>query len=149
MRYRFIDAVLAVDAHGAGTIRTAKAFPHSEDYLDGTFRPAGEVPASLVLEAMAAAGSLLLAVRARWRSHGVLLKIAQARCSRPVVAGDRLVVEATIRGLQDGEGGSVPEPAPGIARVGARGVVEGALVAEADFLFLAVPMQWSFVPRHH
>jgi hypothetical protein len=31
MRYRFADRILEIDAHGAGTISTAKAFPRSEE----------------------------------------------------------------------------------------------------------------------
>ncbi len=148
MRYRFIDAIVAVDAHGAGTIRTAKAFARSEEYLEGTFRRAGEVPASLVLESMAAAGSLLLAVRSRWRAHGVLLKVARAGFFRAAGAGDRLTIDAAIRDLQGDWDGEPSAPGFGMAQVAATAAVGGARVAEADFLFVGVPMRWSFGRRH-
>jgi 3-hydroxymyristoyl/3-hydroxydecanoyl-(acyl carrier protein) dehydratase len=149
MRYRFIDRVLAVDAQGPGTIRTSKVFPWSEDYLEGTFRRAGEVPSSLVLEALAAAGSLLLAVRTRWRAHGVLLKVARAEFRRPVSAGDPLIVEVAIRGLQGdcGAEATSTEPEAGMAQLTARGVVGQTAVVAADMLFLCVPMAWSFGPE--
>jgi hypothetical protein len=148
MRYRFIDRVLAVDARGAGTIRTSKVFPWSEDYLEGTFRRAGEVPASLVLEALAAAGSLLLAVRTGWRAHGVLLKVARAEFPRPVSAGDPLTVDVGIRGVQGDCGAEGwAEPGTGMAQLRAEGRVGEAVVVAADLLFLCVPMAWSFGPE--
>ncbi len=143
MRYRFIDRVLAVDAHGAGTIRTSKAFARSEEYLEGTFRRAGEVPASLVLEAMAAAASLLLAVRSRYRTHGVLLKVARAEFAPPPSAGERLTIEAAIRAVQDARDASEP----GMAEITATCRTEERTVGSAELLFLCVPMAWSFGPE--
>jgi 3-hydroxymyristoyl/3-hydroxydecanoyl-(acyl carrier protein) dehydratase len=147
MRYRFIDRILAVDA-AAGTIRTCKVFPRSEDYLDGTFRREGEVPVSLVLEALAAAGSLLLAIRGGYHAHGVLLKIGRAAFPRRVRGGDRLTVEAGIRAVQALGNGEADRPGTEMAELAARGRVDDVLVVEAEFLFLCVPMAWSFGPGH-
>jgi len=38
MRSLFIDRILEIDAHGGGTIPISRAFPRSEEYVDGTFR---------------------------------------------------------------------------------------------------------------
>jgi hypothetical protein len=85
MRYRFVDRILEIDAHGVGTITTSKAFARSEEFFDGTFRRHDEVPTSLVLEAMAAAGSFLLTVKSRYQVHALLLKVNRA-AFRPVLA---------------------------------------------------------------
>jgi 3-hydroxymyristoyl/3-hydroxydecanoyl-(acyl carrier protein) dehydratase len=147
MRYRFIDRVLSVDP-GAGTIRTCKLFPRSEDYLDGTFRLDAEVPPSLVLEALAAAGALLLAIRTRYDGHGILLKVPRAVFPRTVRGGDRMTVEAEIGELQGVGGGGAATQGPGMAQMCARARVEDALVAEADLLFLCVSGAWSLGPGH-
>jgi 3-hydroxymyristoyl/3-hydroxydecanoyl-(acyl carrier protein) dehydratase len=144
VRYRFLDRILAHDARGAGTLRACKLFPASEDYFDGTFRSAREVPASLVLETMATAGSLLLAVRSEFLAHGILLKVARARFAHGVRSGDRLVVEAALTATQDVGGGEPGAPGAGMASVEVRARVEAAPVAEAELLFLSVPMVWSF-----
>ncbi len=147
MRYRFIDRLLAVDAHGVGTIRASKLFPRSEDYYDGTFRAEGEVPSSLLLEAMATTGSLLLAIRDRWETHGVLLKVNQAAFARRVLAGDRVIVEGAVGAIQSRAGGEDGANFA-VAQVLLHCHVEETAVAEADLLFLCVPMAWSFGARH-
>ncbi len=148
MRYRFIDSVLAMDSRGAGTIRACKLYPRSEDYYDGTFRPDGEVPASLVLEAMATTGSLLLASRDRYKTHGVLLKVIRAAFPGRVLAGDRLVVEGSLVAVQAAGSGEAAAADFGVAQVALQSLVEETRVAEADLLFLCVPMVWSFGSRH-
>lgn len=148
MRYRFIDRVLAVDARGAGTIRACKLFPHSEDYYDGTFRREGEVPSSLLLEAMAMTASLLLCIRDRYQTHGVLLKVVRAAFPGRVLGGDRMIVDGVLTALQPPAGGEGSAAGLGMAQVLLRSRVEETPVAEADLLFVCVPMAWSFGPRH-
>lgn len=148
MRYVLIDRVLAIDSRGAGTIRACKLFPRSEDYYDGTFRPEAEVPASLVLEAMATTGSLLLASRDRYETHGVLLKVSRATFPGRVLAGDRAIVEGRLVAVQPTGSAEAGAADFGVAQVALRSLVEERLVAEADLLFLCVPMAWSFGARH-
>lgn len=148
MHYKFIDRILEIDAHGSGTITTRKTFPRSEDYFDGTFRRQEEVPTSLILEAIAAASSFLLIVRSRYRAMGLLLKLARARFPRPLLAGDRLVVRSRIVGIQgDWTDPAVAPPDLGMAEIHTRATSEDALVAEAEALYLCVPMTWVFGSR--
>lgn len=142
MRYRFIDRIMAVDARAA-TIRACKVFPRSEEYFDGTFRREAEVPSSLVLEAMATAASLLLASRSRYEAHGILLKVSRAAFLRPVLAGDRMIVDAELRAVQGNWNLEAGAAGSGMAQIVARSRVEELPVAEADLLFLCVPMAWS------
>jgi 3-hydroxymyristoyl/3-hydroxydecanoyl-(acyl carrier protein) dehydratase len=147
MRYRFVDRIVAVDV-AAGTIRTCKVFSRTEDYLDGTFRPEGDVPASLLLETLTQAGATLLAARTRYDGHGILLKVPRAAFHATVRAGDRLTVEAVIRGLADADAAEGGSPGASMADVTARGLVDGVVVAEADLLFLCISGAWSFGPAH-
>jgi len=148
MHYHFTDRILEIDAHGAGTITTRKSFPRTEDYFDGTFRPRDEVPSSLVLETMAFAGALLLSIRSRYRAHALLLKINQARFLTPVFAGDQVTACSWVVATQ---GNWSAEPGPdqtvGVAQTLARTFVGKTQVAEADILFLCIPLTWTFGSR--
>jgi 3-hydroxymyristoyl/3-hydroxydecanoyl-(acyl carrier protein) dehydratase len=148
MHYKFVDRILEIDAHGGGTITACKTFPRTEDYFDGTFRRQGEVPASLVLETIASASSFLLIVQSRYHTMGLLLKLARASFLRPVLAGDRLIIQSRIVAIQRDR--TDPRVAPqdlGIAEIHTRGTVEDVLVAEAEALYLCVPMVWVFGAR--
>jgi 3-hydroxymyristoyl/3-hydroxydecanoyl-(acyl carrier protein) dehydratase len=148
MHYHFTDRILEIDAHGEGTITTRKTFPRTEDYLDGTFRQRDEVPSSLVLETMASAGALLLSIRSRYRAHALLLKINQARFLTPVLAGDQVTARSWVVATQ---GNWSAEPGPdqtvGVAQTLARTFVGKTQVAEADILFLCIPLTWTFGSR--
>jgi 3-hydroxymyristoyl/3-hydroxydecanoyl-(acyl carrier protein) dehydratase len=148
MRYRFIDRILDIDAHGAGTIATCKTFPRTEDYLDATFRRPDEVPASFVLESMASAGALLLSIRSRYRAHALLLKVDRAQFSRPVLAGDRVTVRARVVAMQ-GNGVALDEAGHDVdvAQIAAQTCIGEEAVAEADILFFCVPLAWTFGSR--
>jgi 3-hydroxymyristoyl/3-hydroxydecanoyl-(acyl carrier protein) dehydratase len=148
MNYKFVDRILEIDAHGGGTITTCKTFPRTEDYFDGTFRRQSEVPTSLVLEAVASASSFLLIVRSRYRAMGLLLKLACARFARPVLAGDRIVLQSRIVAIQgDWTDPTVAPQDLGMAEIHTRGTVGDVLVAEAEALYLCVPMVWVFGSR--
>ncbi len=147
MQYRFIDRIPEVDAAGAGTITLVKTFARSEDFFNGTFREANEVPSSLILEVMAQAGSFLLTARSRYRAQALMIKVNQAAFSRPVLAGDRLTVRSQVQAMQGNWGeGEGPAQAGGMAQASARAFVGQTEVAEADLLFLCVPMEWTVGP---
>ncbi len=147
MQYRFIDRIPEIDVQGAGTITLVKSFARSEDFFNGTFREPNEVPSSLVLETMASAGSFLLTARSRYRAQALLIKINQAVFPQPVLAGDRVTVRAELLGVQ-GEWGEreAPAQAGGMAQTSVRCFVGEWPVAEADLLFLCVPMEWTVGP---
>ncbi len=142
MRYRFIDHVTALDAT-AGSITTAKTFPRSEDYYDGTFRCQDEVPSSLILEAVAATGSFLLLVRSRYVALGLLLKLARARFIRPLRSGERLLVTASITGIQ-GDLAALSAPEFPVAELHAAARSDDGEIGESDMLFLCLPMELIF-----
>ncbi len=148
MRYLFIDRILEIDAHGGGTITTSKAFPRSEEYFDGTFRRQGEVPASLLLETMATAGSSLLTVRSRYQAHALLLKVNRAAFQRPAHAGDRVVVRSRLAGVQgDWARPDWAADAPSLAEVHAEAFVGGEPVADAALLFVCLPLALTLGAR--
>jgi 3-hydroxymyristoyl/3-hydroxydecanoyl-(acyl carrier protein) dehydratase len=148
MRYRFADRILEIDAHGAGVLSAAKSFPRTDEFFDGTFRRENEVPSSLVLECMASAGSFLLTVKSRYRTHALLLKVNRAAFARPVLAGDRMIVRSRVVGTQGDWSGPEARPdASGVAEVHARCRVEGREVADAALLFLCVPLSRTLGAR--
>jgi 3-hydroxymyristoyl/3-hydroxydecanoyl-(acyl carrier protein) dehydratase len=148
MRYLFIDRVLDIDAHGGGTITIRKAFPRSEEYFDGTFRRQDEVPASLLLETMATAGSSLLTARSRYQAHALLLKVNRATFRRPARAGDAVVVRARLAGLQgDWARPDAAADARPLAEVHTRAFVGEDPVAESALLFVGLPFAWTLGSR--
>lgn len=148
MRYRFVDRILEIDAHGVGTITTSKAFARSEEFFDGTFRRHDEVPSSLVLEAMAAAGSFLLTVKSRYQVHALLLKVTRAVFPRPVLAGDQLIVRAGLAGFQgDWDRPDTPGAVFGVAEVHAACAVGTAPAADAVLLFVGLPLSRTLGAR--
>lgn len=148
MRYLFIDRVLHIDAHGGGTIAISKAFPRSEEYFDGTFRRQDEVPASLILETMATAGSSLLTARSRYRAQALLLKVNRAAFRRPVRAGEAVVVRSQLAGIQgDWARPDAAADARPLAEVQAQAFVGEESVAESALLFVGLPLAWTLSSR--
>jgi len=148
MRYRFIDRILEIDAHGVGTITTTKAFPRTEEYFNGTLRRQNEVPSSLILEAMAMTGSFLLTIKSRYQAHALLLKVNRARFRRPVLAGDSLVVRSRVAGIQGGWARpNAPSDSFPVAEVYAQGFVVAEPVADAALLFVCLPLALTLGPR--
>ena len=148
MHYHFADRILEIDARGAGTITTRKTFPRTEDYFDGTFRPRAEVPSSLLLETMASAGALLLSIRSRYQAHALLLRVNQARFLGPVLAGDQVTAHSRVVATQGNwSEGSGPDQTVGMAQTLGRIFVDQTQVAEADILFLCIPLAWTFGSR--
>jgi 3-hydroxymyristoyl/3-hydroxydecanoyl-(acyl carrier protein) dehydratase len=148
MHYHFADRILEIDACGAGTITTRKTYPRTEDYFDGTFRLEHEVPSSLLVETMASAGALLLSIRSRYQAHALLLKVNKAHFMRPVCAGDQVTAHSRIVSTQ-GNWNAVagPDQFVGVAQTLGQIFVDESLVAEADILFLCIPLAWTFGSR--
>ena len=138
MNYHFVDQVLFLDAVGEGRIEALKAFPLTEDYLDDTFRSVSVVPPSLLLEILASSGALLLSARYGYRIHALLLKVEDARFFKAVRAGDRVLARSRYVGIQ----GEIPEAA-GVAKCVGEALVGKEKVAEAEILFLCVPLDWT------
>ena len=147
MHYQCADRILEIDAD-AGKIVLLKTFPRTEDCFNGTFRQATEVPSSLVLETMASAGALLLAIRSQYRANALLLKVNWAAFPQPVLAGASLTVRSSLTATQgDWTGTADAGQAVGMGQTLAKGFVGEKQVAEADLLFLCVPMAWLLGSR--
>lgn len=147
MHYQCADRILEMDAD-VGKIVLLKTFPRTEDCFNGTFRQANEVPSSLVLETMASAGALLLAIRSQYRASALLLKVNRATFPQPVLAGAMLTVRSSLTAAQGNWTGTADAgQAVGMAQSLTRGFVGEGQVAEADLLFLCVPMAWLLGSR--
>ncbi len=146
MRYRFIDRIPAIDAV-AGTITAVKNFPRTAEYYDGTFRRESEVPNSLILEAVAATCSFLLLVKSGYAALGLLLKVNRADFPKRLQAGERLLIEARIAGVQ-GQLNAIAAPDFAIAEIHANASSDGERVASSIMLFVCLPMPLIFGERH-
>ena len=147
MHYQCADRILEIDA-AAGEIVLLKTFPRTEDCFNGTFRQANEVPSSLVLETMASAGALLLTIRSQYRANALLVKVNRATFPQPVLAGAALIIRLSLTATQGNWTGTAGAgQAVGMAQTVARGFVGDGQVAEADLLFLCVPMAWLLGSR--
>jgi 3-hydroxymyristoyl/3-hydroxydecanoyl-(acyl carrier protein) dehydratase len=138
--YNFVDRILQVDAE-AGTVTTCMTFPKDADYFGGTFRTQEEVPASLLLESMAYAGSVLLCLRSGYTAQGVLLKVNRATFPGQVGPGGSVTITTRLVAAQGewrmasalGQGGALAQTISQ-CRVGER------LVADGDLMFLGVSL---------
>jgi 3-hydroxyacyl-[acyl-carrier-protein] dehydratase len=107
-------------------IRAVKSVSIGEPFFQGHFPGDPVMPGVLVLEALAQA-SAILGLRSLPPSQGartvLLMGIDGARFRRPVVPGDRLLLEARILRLKSN-----------VVKTAARATVDGELAAEAEFL---------------
>lgn len=103
MKYIFIDRYLELRRGEYG--RAVKAITHGEGFLDTEGSPVPMMPASLLVETQAQVAGILVAYTMEFRSKSVLGKLDRAEFHRPIVAGDTLMVTATIDGtLEDSKG---------------------------------------------
>jgi UDP-N-acetylglucosamine acyltransferase len=128
-RYRFpavlVDAVSPVDG---GHLRAVKAVSVGEDFVQGHFPGVPLMPGVLMLEALTqAAGALVLGQPGTPAAARVVLRgVDDVKFRRPVVPGDRIVIDVRL-GRRRGP----------ITRLHAAGAVDGSTVIEAT-LVLAV-----------
>ena len=124
--FLFIDRV--VDLSGTKRIVAIKNVSINEPFFAGHFPEAPVMPGVLVVEAMAQAGNVLLLTEAESRDDKRVLfaGIEWARFRRPIIPGDQMRIEVTVKDWQGNMG--VME---GVA------MVEDKLVAEAT-----IHLQW-------
>jgi len=132
MRFRFLDRVVSSEPEGG--IVTEVTFPGSEDYVGAPFHNPGEVPATIVLEAMAASAGRLIEVVSRDRAVGLMIKVEEARFLAHVAGGDCMKVRSELIGMQDKSGQSV-----GLARTRGWASIGDKAVAEASIVYLCLP----------
>jgi 3-hydroxyacyl-[acyl-carrier-protein] dehydratase len=103
----------------------------NEDFFNGHFPGNPIMPGVLIVEAMAqVAGILALVTTQNSGSLAFIAGIDKMRFRRPVVPGDQLVTEVTLLKTKND-----------IGRVKVVGRVDGAVVAEGEYLFVLRPDQ--------
>jgi 3-hydroxymyristoyl/3-hydroxydecanoyl-(acyl carrier protein) dehydratase len=134
MRFRFIDRVISFERGERPRLVTAKAFPQSDEFTEGHPLRPGEIPTCLVLEALATSGVHLVYTQTGERVVGVLLRVEEAKIFSPVAAGEEVVVETELLGLQP-----AAEKSVGLAQTHGRVFVGDRQVAEARLVLLCFP----------
>lgn len=128
-RYPFllVDRVLEIEP--GRRIRAIKNVSCNEPFFEGHWPGRPIMPGVLILEAMAQAAGLLIARgRADYDNHSVMIaSIDGVKLRRPVVPGDRLVLEVVEARIKDRS-----------ANVACRATVEGRVAAEAKIRFVIV-----------
>jgi len=126
-RYPFllVDKILE---QGEKEIVGVKNVTINEPYFVGHFPGHPVVPAALIIEAMAqVAGVYLLSESENRGKLAYFAGIDKARFRKPVVPGDQLITRVKVLNLRRSTG-----------KVQATGLVNGKVVAEAEFLFSLV-----------
>jgi 3-hydroxymyristoyl/3-hydroxydecanoyl-(acyl carrier protein) dehydratase len=134
MRFRFVDRVVSFENGPRPRLVTAKFFPRLDDFTAGHPQRPGEIPNCLILEAMATAGVRLVHLHKEGGTVGLLLRVEEARIMAAVGAGEELLVDSELQGMQPQAHESV-----GLARVLAKATVGDRVVAEASLLLFCFP----------
>ncbi len=130
-RYPFLLVDRVIELEPDRRIVGIKNVTFNERYLAGVAGGRPTLPATILMEAVAQVGAIMILVKPENREKLVfLMGIERARFRRPVRAGDVVVIEATVRRL-----GSRMGLFEGAARVDGRLVADGAMtfaLASAD-----------------
>ncbi len=126
-RYPFLLVDRVVSLEKGHSIRGIKNVTMNEPYFTGHFPNKPIMPGVMILEAMAQlAGILAFATHGKKPSDGVMCYLAgvnRARFRKPVVPGDRLMIEATF--VLDKRG---------LLKFDCRALVDDELVCEAEIV---------------
>ncbi len=128
-RYPFLLVDRIVEIEEGKRIVGVKNVTINENFFQGHFPSRPVMPGVLVVEAMAqTAGVLMLKKEENLGKLAYLLSIDKVKLRRTVVPGDQLRLEAEVERL-----------GVKVGRVKTKALVEGRVVAEAEFLFSLVP----------
>jgi len=117
-----IDRVLEIEP--GKRIRGIKNVTVNEPYFPGHFPDQPVMPGVLILEALAQISGLLhLASTKAWGRKAFFMAADKVKFRKPVVPGDRLILEAEILRMKGK-----------ILKTSTRATVEGELVSEAEIL---------------
>jgi len=134
MKFPFVGQVISSDMENGGWIITEVTFPTSEDYLEGPFHTPGQVPFTIIIEAMAGSAGRLIGMMSEDNLIAMMVKVEKADMLVPVAAGERMLVRSELLGIQDTTGEKI-----GFARASIQAVVSDRPVADARISFLCVP----------
>jgi UDP-3-O-[3-hydroxymyristoyl] N-acetylglucosamine deacetylase/3-hydroxyacyl-[acyl-carrier-protein] dehydratase len=136
-RYPFLLVDRVLDVVPGRFARGVKCVSVNEGFFRGHFPGLPVMPGALVVEAMAQLGGILLKSDEKNREcEAYLVSLDGVKFRRPVVPGDRLVLEAEIKRMK-----------PRSAHVSTRALVEGALVSEAEIRYALIPAGHRFDQR--
>jgi 3-hydroxyacyl-[acyl-carrier-protein] dehydratase len=122
-RYPFllVDQILEIEPNRR--ITGLKRVTHNEPYLTRTPGEPPAVPPTILMEAVAQVGAIMILANPENRGKLIFfMGVRRVRFRRPVHAGDTVIIEATARRLR-GQSGLFE----GVARVGARRVADGVM----------------------
>ncbi len=126
-RYPFLLVDRVLELEKGKSIKALKNVTINEPFFAGHFPHRPVMPGVLMLEALAQAAAILsfetLGVAPDDKSVYYFGGIDAARFKRPVEPGDQLILEATLDRMKSG-----------VFKFSARGLVDGALVVEAQLI---------------
>lgn len=123
MRWILIDRILEIDK--GRKARALKNISLGADYLEDHFPGFPVMPNSLIIEALAQTGGILVGQLHNFKRKVILAKIEKAEFLKMVRPGDQLILEAEI--IEEREEG---------CRVEGKGKVDSVEVARVKFMFI-------------
>lgn len=136
MRWILIDRILEINK--GRYARALKNVSLGEDYLQEHFPGFPLMPNSLIIEALAQTGGILVGHLHNFKYKVVLAKIEKAEFLKPVRPGDQLILEAKI--IEEREEG---------CRVEGKGKVNAAEVARVKLMFITLTNENGSWPKEN
>ena len=124
-RYPFllVDRITEID--GVQKIVGYKNLTMNEEFYQGHFPGTPVMPGVLQIEAMAQVGAVLLLSQEQNKGKiPFFMSVKNCKFRKPVVPGDRLVMEVEVIKMRGKTG-----------QVAAKGLVDGKVVVQAEFMF--------------
>ena len=136
MRWILIDRILKIDK--GRSLRALKNISLGEDYLQDHFPGLPVMPNSLIIEALAQSGGILVGHLRNFKNKVILAKIEKAEFSKMVRPGDQLILEVEI--IDEREEG---------CRVEGKGKVNEVEVARVKFMFITLTSENGSWPKEN
>lgn len=136
MRWILIDRILKIDK--GRSLRALKNISLAEDYLQGHFPGFPVMPNSLIIEALAQSGGILVGHLRNFKNKVILAKIEKAEFPKMVRPGDQLILEVEI--IEEREEG---------CRVEGKAKVNEAEVARVKFMFITLTEENGSWPKEN
>ena len=136
MRWILIDRILKIDK--GRSLQALKNISLGEDYLQDHFPGFPIMPNSLIIEALAQSGGILVGHLHNFKDKVILAKIEKAEFPKMVRPGDQLILEAEI--IEEREEGCL---------VDGKGKVNEVEVARVKFMFIKLTNENGSWPKEN